>query len=120
MARPKSREDVELARIDAETERARIAFDRLRLICHSVIYCFLITAGVATISILSWTFIKVTDRPPWLQALLAVIPLVPLSWITWSQRRDLDRYRRQVAWLKARAERPDLDDADAAGGTDEP
>jgi hypothetical protein len=66
MARLKSQEDVDLAKIKADLERAR-------LISNTVVWCFSIFWGVVSIGIIAWATVQITDKPAWLELGLAIL-----------------------------------------------
>ena len=105
MARPRSSDDIERARIRLESTRDRLSFETTKLYCRTGISIISILAGVTIVAIIAWAFVKVTDKPPWLQAVLSILPSAPLSWIIWSQNKELKRFRTHEAWLRAHSHR---------------
>ncbi len=68
MARPKTQEDVEVARINASLEKSA-------LICQTIVNCLAILAFVGCFGILAWTVVTITDKPAWLEVALAILGL---------------------------------------------
>jgi hypothetical protein len=76
MADPKTKEDVEIARVKAATERDRIA-------SKTIIQSLMIVAAVLVIWILAWAAVRMSEKPAWLELALAAIggggPPTPIS-----------------------------------------
>lgn len=66
MARLKTEIDVKLARIAADRERAQLK-------SRTIVWCYLISAGVACVGIIAWAAVRITDKPDWLVLALAMI-----------------------------------------------
>ena len=68
MSRPKTQEDVELARNKATLEKARLT-------CDTIVSCLAIFAVVGCVGIVAWAMVTITDKPAWLEVALAILGL---------------------------------------------
>lgn len=100
MARPKSQEDIELARIKADLERARA-------ICNTIVWCFSIVGGVISIGIIAWATVQITDKPAWLEFGLAILGAgSPPSVVAWRLYVRLKRLTANVEQLEVSSSSP--------------
>jgi hypothetical protein len=113
MAQPKTKEDVELAKIkaDVELEKARIELEKARIGNpdeRARLYCrvatILLVGSFITLCILGvcWATVQIVSKPAWLELSLTAVSAVQslIIWWLWA------RLRLQVAQVEAVENRP--------------
>ena len=95
MARPKTREDVELAGIKADLERARIK-------SRTILGGLAISASVLCVWIVARAAVQITDKPAWLVFALALLGSGgPPSIVVWRLYLRVNRLSEEIRTLSS-------------------